>query len=148
MTKHELYLGLGSNLGDGEANIRQAYSEIERLIGTITGQSAFFVSEPWGYESEHVFTNSVVRVTTTLSPRQVLRRTQQIERGMGRREKSVHTKTDGRWTLAETHDRIIDIDILLYDDLHIDTPDLVIPHPLMHERPFVMVPLHEVMEQA
>ena len=141
---HEVYLALGSNLGDGEANILQAYKKIEKLIGTIVRQSAFFFSEPWGYESPHPFVNSVVRVETALSPREVLRCSQQIERSMGRRRKSVHQMVDGQWTLTSTHDRIIDIDILLYDDLTLDEPDLKIPHPLMEQRPFVMVPLSEV----
>ena len=145
MTDHQLYLGLGSNLGDGEANIRRAYRQIEKLIGTIVGQSAFFVSEPWGYESSHRFVNSVVRVATRLSPRDVLCATQQIEHRMGRTQKSEHATVDGRWTLVKTHDRIIDIDILLYDDIHIDEPDLKIPHPLMQQRPFVMIPLAEVL---
>ena len=147
MTNHLLYLGLGSNIGDGKANILQAYGEIEKLIGTIMRQSAFFVSPPWGYESEHDFTNSVIRVQTTLTPRQVLRRTQQIERAMGRRQKSEHKMVDGQYTLTATHDRVIDIDILLYDDIHLTLPDLIIPHPLMHDRPFVMIPLKEVMEE-
>ena len=120
MAKHVVYLALGSNLGDRHGNLRHAVDEIE----------------PWGFVSDNVFTNAAVCVETTLTPRQLLETTQSIERCMGRKVKS----TDGHY-----HDRIIDIDILLYDDVHMDEPDLKIPHPLMHERPFVMEPLREIM---
>ena len=132
---HEVYLGLGTNLGDKHANILRAIEEIEKLIGTVARQSAFYETAPWGFDSPHQFVNAAACVQTNLSPREVLVTTQRIEREMGRKEKSV----DGQY-----HDRIIDIDILLYDDEHIDEPDLKIPHPLMHERDFVMVPLREI----
>lgn len=135
--QHTVYLGLGSNLGNKQANIGQAIRKIEELIGTVERQSALYVSEPWGFRSSHNFVNAVVRVSTTLAPLALLRATQQIERNMGRKKKS----TDGIY-----HDRIIDIDILLYDDLTIDEPDLKIPHPLMQQRPFVMIPLKEISE--
>jgi 2-amino-4-hydroxy-6-hydroxymethyldihydropteridine diphosphokinase len=136
MTKHQVYLGLGSNLGRRRQKIRQAYSEIERLVGPIVRQSAFHETQPWGFESPHPFLNTVILVETTLTPREVLLATQQIERQLGRRSKSVG---------GQYHDRPIDIDILLYDDLTVDEPDLRIPHPLMQQRDFVMIPLHEVM---
>lgn len=140
MTKktHVAYLGLGTNLGDKEANIRQAMEYIEELIGHIVRQSAFYTSEPWGFQSTHEFVNAVVCCQTTCSPRQLLRSTQRIERRMGRREKSVN---------RVYQDRIIDIDILLYDDLHIETPELTIPHPLMQQRDFVMIPLREILSE-
>jgi 2-amino-4-hydroxy-6-hydroxymethyldihydropteridine diphosphokinase len=133
---HQVYLGLGSNLGDSRENILSAYQEIEKLIGSIVRRSAFYVSEPWGFESPNPFTNTVILVHTLLQPHDVLRVTQQIERQLGRTEKSV----DGIY-----HDRTIDIDILLYDDLQIDEPDLKIPHPLMKQRLFVMTPLSEIL---
>ncbi|MBR1688060.1 MAG: 2-amino-4-hydroxy-6-hydroxymethyldihydropteridine diphosphokinase [Prevotella sp.] len=142
MTDHTLYLGLGSNLGDKEHNIREAIRRIEELIGTVECQSALYVTEPWGFQSPHLFVNAAVRCRTQLSPREVLRRTQQIERAMGRRHKG--RTADG--TPRVYHDRTIDIDLLLYDQLTIDEPDLQIPHPLMHQRPFVMQPLSEVMD--
>lgn len=132
---HEVYLGLGTNLGDKHANILKAIDEIGKLIGTVVRQSAFYETAPWGFESTHQFVNAVACVQTALSPREVLVATQRIEKAMGRKEKSVNGKY---------HDRIIDIDILLYDDEHIDDPDLKIPHPLMHERDFVMSPLREI----
>ncbi|MCR4602319.1 MAG: 2-amino-4-hydroxy-6-hydroxymethyldihydropteridine diphosphokinase [Prevotella sp.] len=133
---HTVYLALGTNLGDGAQQLSQACRHISRLIGTIERQSAYYVTEPWGFQSEHLFTNAVVCVSTTLTPRQLLRVTQRIERLMGRRKK---TGADGIY-----HDRPIDIDILLYDKLLIDEPDLTIPHPHMLERQFVMDPLLEI----
>ena len=134
---HRVYLALGSNLGDKEAHLTEAIENIGRRIGDVVRQSAFYYSAPWGFESENDFVNAVVECHTSLSPRRLLRATQAIERRMGRVEKS----SGGVY-----HDRIIDIDILLYDDLHIDYPDLKIPHPLMHERDFVMVPLREILD--
>lgn len=134
---HTVYLGLGTNLGDKQANILKAIDNIGKLIGAVERQSAFYETEPWGFESAHTFVNAAVCVATALSPRQLLLATQRIERDMGRMQKS----TDGHY-----HDRIIDIDILLYDNLAVDEPDLKIPHPLMHERDFVMVPLREIMK--
>ena len=86
---HLVYLGLGSNLGDREGHLREAIDNIERLIGTIVRQSAFYVSEPWGFESDNHFVNAVVACETTLSPLRLLKQTQAIEREMGRTQKSV-----------------------------------------------------------
>lgn len=133
---HTVYLSLGSNLGDREATIASACRKINELIGPIVRQSALHVTEPWGFESQHQFVNAAVCCLTILTPRQLLRSTQRIERMLGRRQKSVG---------GIYHDRPIDIDILLYDDITIDEPDLRIPHPLMHQRPFVMVPLQEIL---
>jgi len=135
---HTVYLSLGTNLGDKEHNLLSAITEIERRIGPVRAQSAFLSTEPWGFKSENTFLNAAVRVETELSPHALLRITQQIERDMGRTQKSV----DGQY-----HDRIIDIDILLYDDLHINTKKLTIPHPRMYERDFVLIPLREILLQ-
>lgn len=132
------YLSLGTNLGDKRKNIAEAIKNIGELVGDVVRQSALYETEPWGFRSDNRFVNAAVCVDTQLSPRRLLEVTQRIEREMGRTLKS-----DGR----EYHDRIIDIDILLYGDLHIDEPDLKIPHPLMHERDFVMTPLNEIMEE-
>ena len=134
----KVYFSLGTNLGDKEANIGEAIRQISELIGTVERQSTLYVTEPWGFESENLFVNAAVCCTTGLTPRQVLDATQRIEREMGRKVKSV----DGQY-----HDRIIDIDILMFGDLKIDEPDLKIPHPLMHEREFVMKPLNEIVDK-
>ena len=132
---HQVYLGLGTNLGDKEANLKAAVEEIGKRVGEVTSLSAFHVSEPWGFTSGHTFLNAVCCVLTDFRPMEVLRLTQDIERSLGRLKKSV----DGHYS-----DRLIDIDILLYDDLRIATPKLTIPHPLMWKRDFVMIPLREI----
>ena len=135
MNSHKVYLGLGSNLGDCRKNLERAIRLIGDRVGQVTRQSSFIETEPWGFESPHKFMNAVILCETTRSPREVLLLTQQIERDMGRMKKSV----SGGYA-----DRAIDIDILRYDDVTIDEPDLKIPHPLMHERDFVMRPLNEI----
>ncbi len=133
---HNAYLGLGSNLGDREANIRKAISLIGKKVGLVLRQSSLIETEPWGFESSNKFLNAVILCETPLTPRQLLKVTQSIERQLGRRKKS----------LASSYsDRPIDIDILLYDDLTVNEPDLKIPHPLMQQRDFVMIPLQEIL---
>lgn len=133
---HKVYLGLGSNLGNKEENILEAIKRIGELIGVVVRQSSLYKTEPWGFESENYFVNAVVCCHTSLSPFDVLEHTQQIERMLGRTSKTRH---------GEYHDRLIDIDILLYDDMSIDSTSLKIPHPLMQERDFVMIPLREIL---
>ncbi len=133
---HQIYLSLGTNLGNRKRNIREAIEKIEELVGVVARQSALYETKPWGFSSPNDFINACIMVETVLAPRQLLETLQRIEKEMGRTLKSV----DG-----EYHDRIIDIDILLYDDLKINEPDLVVPHPLMEEREFVMVPLREIL---
>lgn len=131
-----MYLSLGTNLGDRERNLTDAIARIGEMIGIVECQSSFVDTEPWGFNSEHTFLNAAVKVSTSLSALDLLHSTQRIEREMGRTMKSV----DGCY-----HDRIIDIDILLYDDISIATPELTIPHPLMYQRDFVMIPLNEIL---
>ena len=133
---HKVYLSLGTNLGNRKRNIREAIEKIGELIGVVERQSALYETKPWGFSSPNDFINACVLVQTMMAPRQLLEATQRIEREMGRTLKSEN---------GEYHDRIIDIDILLYDDLKVNEPDLKIPHPLMEEREFVMVPLKEIL---
>ena len=112
-----------------------AMEEIRKRVGEITSLSAYYITEPWGFDSQNTFLNAVCKVSTTLSPSEVLITTQAIEKDLGRLKKSI----DGQYS-----DRPIDIDILLYDDLIMNTPNLIIPHPLMHQRAFVMEPLSEI----
>ena len=131
-----IYLGLGTNLGNREQNMETAIKNIEKQIGTIISQSAFYSSEPFGFESDNLFLNSVVKVHTSLLPYELLATTQQIEIEMGR---TVKSDTNG-YT-----DRVIDIDILLYNQKVIDNaPHLVLPHPEMQKRDFVLKPLAEI----
>lgn len=139
MTDHLVYLGLGSNLGNRKSNLERAIRRIRKRVGKVVKISTFITTEPWGFESPNAFLNGVISCQTALSPREVLQVTQEIEREMGR------TKNTGvQSTNRQYKDRIIDIDILLYDDLTVDEPDLKIPHPLMQERDFVMIPLNEI----
>lgn len=133
---HTVYLSLGSNLGDREATMRRAIGLLNERAGSVDRQSSFIETEPWGFESTNKFLNMCVRLLTTLSPEQLLMATKQIERELGRTQKSVNGKY---------HDRPIDIDILMYDDLQLSTPDLTLPHPHMQEREFVMKPLREIL---
>lgn len=130
-------MSLGTNLGNRRGNIREAIERIGEQVGVVTRQSALYETKPWGFSSPNDFINACVLVETGLVPRQLLEATQRIEKEMGRTLKSV----DGSY-----HDRIIDIDILTYDDWKVDEPDLKIPHPLMEEREFVMVPLREILK--
>ena len=138
---HNAYLGLGSNLGDREANIRKAISLIGKKVGLVLRQSSLIETEPWGFESANRFLNGVILVETSLTPRQLLKATQKIERQLGRKKKSTDSCL---LTPVSYSDRSIDIDILLYDDLTVDEPDLKIPHPLIEQRDFVMIPLNEI----
>lgn len=133
-----VYLGLGSNLGNKEQHITTAVKHLEQRVGKVRRLSSLLKTEPWGFTSPHSFVNAAVSIDTILSPHEVLEATQQIERDMGREQKSMN---------GEYHDRIIDIDILLYDDMEINEKDLTIPHPLMHQRDFVMIPLREIFEE-
>ena len=133
---HKVYLGLGSNLGRRRSLLKRAIQLIGERVGEVVRQSSFIETEPWGFDSKHKFLNGVILCETDKSPREVLALTQQIERDMGRTNKSLSSK--------KYSDRPIDIDILLYDDLTIDEPDLKIPHPLMEQRDFVMIPLKEI----
>ena len=138
----KVYLGLGSNLGNKGENIHKAITLIGERVGLVVRQSSLISSEPWGFQSPNSFLNAVVCCETELIPRQVLQTTQQIERELGKRK--IHaTKRKG---IINYQDRPIDIDILLYDDLIVDEPDLKIPHPLMQQRDFVMIPLNEIKD--
>ena len=130
-----VYLSLGSNLGDREALLQRAIKEIAKHIGPVVAQSDFVETEPWGFQSPHHFLNACIAVETKLTPQDLLHETQAIERLLGRT-----TKThDGVYT-----DRPIDIDILLYGHLRLETEELTLPHPRMLQRPFVIEPLRQI----
>lgn len=134
-----VYFSLGTNLGDKEQNLRLAVQNIEKQIGKAISLSAFYATAPWGFTSDNTFLNAALCVETQLSPLEILKITQEIEHEMGRTHKSVN----GAYS-----DRVIDIDLLLYDDLVLDTPELKLPHPLMQERDFVMRPLAEIAPEV
>ncbi len=134
-TNNKVYLSLGTNIGDRQANIDKALSLIRERVGCVEAVSSIIETEPIGFLSPNKFLNCAVCVSTILSPLDLLHTTEDIERTMGRTTKS----KNGVYS-----DRIIDIDILLYNDVKISTPELKIPHPRMQEREFVMEPLNEI----
>ena len=127
-----IYLGLGSNLGDRNANLQRALTELNELGIRVNRISSTVETEPVGGPAQGKYLNAAVQVETTLSPEQLLQAVKSIEKKMGRR-KSVRNAP-----------RIIDIDILLFNDQRIATKELTIPHPRMFERQFVMGPLREI----
>ena len=182
---HVVYLGLGSNLGDREQQLRQAVRLVDERVGRVVRQSSFIQTEPWGFQSEHLFLNAAICCLTDKTPREVLQLTQQIERDLGKTKAHATHRPSSLLHLTSSilhhpssilhlpssllhltsyifhrpssilhltsplihHDRPIDIDILLYDDWKVDEPDLKIPHPLMHQRDFVMIPLKEILTE-
>ncbi|WP_025765039.1 2-amino-4-hydroxy-6-hydroxymethyldihydropteridine diphosphokinase [Dyadobacter tibetensis] len=127
-----LYLLLGSNLGDRQAVLSQASEEIVRAVGTIQKSSSLYETAPWGVTNQPAFLNQVLEVRTTLSPDAVLHSVLEIEQALGR----VRFE---RWGA-----RVIDIDILFFNDLVCHEARLTIPHPRLHERRFTLVPLAEI----
>jgi 2-amino-4-hydroxy-6-hydroxymethyldihydropteridine diphosphokinase len=132
---HTAYLGLGTNLGRREENLRKALSALEQHVGKLLKCSSFMETAPWGFPSDNAFLNAVAMLQTNLSPSDLLAATRQIEISMGRINKTQS---------AQYADRTIDIDILFYDDLTLNNKDLVIPHPLLCQRLFVLLPLEEI----
>lgn len=130
-----VYLSIGSNLGNRRTLLIRATTLLAERAGDILALSGFYETEPWGYDSTHAFLNMAVHLETSLLPLELLTITQQIERDLGRTPKKEKNTYE---------DRPIDIDILLYDDLILDNPQLTIPHPFMHQRMFVLQPLAEI----
>jgi 2-amino-4-hydroxy-6-hydroxymethyldihydropteridine diphosphokinase len=129
----KVFLGLGTNLGDREKNLQGALDKIAEFIGIIFSRSSVYETEPWGFQSSDHFLNMVIGVETNLNPSGLLGRLLMIESLLGRLR-------DGK----QYSSRIIDIDILLYGSQKVDIISLKIPHPRMHERKFVLVPLCEI----
>lgn len=131
---HRAYIGVGSNQGDKERNCRRAVKEIGKFPETRVGEvSSWFATEPWGAASTEWYVNGVAAVDTGLEPDILLRHCQTVERKMGR------PAARPRWA-----DRVIDLDILFYDDRVLEGPGLIIPHPELHRRRFVLAPLCEL----
>ena len=129
----KVFLGLGTNLGNRESNLREAVKKTEEHIGRVLNASSIYETPPWGFDAETDFFNMVIHVETDLSPSELLNKIATIESMLGRE------RNQDRYT-----SRVIDIDILFYDDLVSDEKGLKIPHRLLHERKFVLVPLREL----
>jgi len=127
------YVGLGSNIGDKAGNILRALNILSQFDGIkVTKVSSFYETEPIGYEDQDWFINAVAQVETILTPEELLIAFKKVEQIMGR-------KNTIRWGPRE-----IDLDLLMYDQLCFESPGLVIPHPRLHERAFVLVPLAKI----
>ena len=139
----DVYFSLGSNQGDRQALLDEALRRLDAAIGRPYAALSSIVETPaWGFDGPP-FLNCVVRYRTARRPHTLLRICKRIERAMGRRETPEYG-ADGRRIY---HDRPIDIDILLYGDERVDTPELQIPHPLMRQREFIMRPLEEILPE-
>ena len=133
MGDHQIFLGLGGNIGKKSRIFKKTLSLIEARLGKIDRISPVYVSPPWGFEAREEFWNQVIVVNTRLTPREVLHETQKIEAYFGRKRES------GRYL-----SRRMDIDILFYDQLVLVSEELSIPHPLVERRKFVLIPLASV----
>ena len=127
-----VYIGIGSNLGDRHKNCLRAVELLKQSGLSVTKQSSVYETEPWGLTDQPAFLNMAVELESGLAPTELLGLLKKIEKDMGRQE------------TVKWGPRIIDLDILLYDDITLNTDVLTIPHPLMHEREFVLVPLAEL----
>ena len=128
-----IILSIGTNIGNRKANIENAITALN-AIGIVTAVSPIYSSEPWGFESENGFYNIALIIETSLSPLDLLKETQRIEKEFGRTAK----------TTTAYADRIIDIDIIDYNNQIINTQTLTLPHSLMHKRNFVLYPLTDI----
>ena len=130
-----VYLGLGTNIGNKKENLTRAIEKLSLALGECKALSSFIETEPWGFNSCNSFLNCAAAFDTGLSPLELLDTTERIERELGRTSKS----SNGNY-----HDRVIDIDILLYGNTIIKSERLTVPHPLMQQRRFVLEPLAEI----
>ena len=135
--RHNAYITLGSNMGDRQENFKNAMAKIEEVNGIkITKTSSFIVTEPWGNEDQEEFLNGAIKVETYLTPRELMTELLRIELELGR-------VREIKWG-----PRIIDLDIVLYDDVISNDEFIILPHPLMHLRDFVLKPLNEIAPYA
>jgi 2-amino-4-hydroxy-6-hydroxymethyldihydropteridine diphosphokinase len=128
-----VFLGIGTNLGNRERNLEQAVAGTENYLGRVLLSSSIYETEPWGFQSGDKFLNIAVKIATVLSPAHLLEKILFLESMMGR----------VRGT-EQYISRLIDIDILFYDDIIVDEEHIKIPHPLLHKRKFVLIPLCEI----
>jgi 2-amino-4-hydroxy-6-hydroxymethyldihydropteridine diphosphokinase len=131
----KVFLLLGGNLGNRKANLEKTVCLIKQKIGDIIKYSSVYETEPWGFNDNLLFLNQVVYIETKLSPYSLISELQKIESSLGRK------RSEKQWT-----SRVIDIDILFYDNIIINKKELKIPHPLIDKRRFVLVPLAEISE--
>ncbi len=126
------YIGIGSNIGDRQANCKNSIKKMREVGIVIKNESSMYETEPWGVKDQPKFINMVVEAETELSPQELLDTLKKIEKEMGRKDTI-------KWG-----PRIIDLDILFYNNIVLDMKELKIPHPLLHKREFVLMPLSEI----
>ena len=131
MNEHTVYLALGSNLGDRLANLKEAISSLTPQLD-VKAKSQVYETPPWGFEDQPKFLNQVVKAKTYLDPEPLLKHLKRLEVALGRKESFPNGP------------RLIDIDVLFYDDLVLNKPSLIIPHPHLHERGFVLLPMMDI----
>ena len=131
MKEHTVYLALGSNLGDRLTNLQQAIASLPPQM-EVQAKSFVYETPPWGYEDQPKFLNQAIKAKTYLDPEPLLKHLKRLEVALGRKESFPNGP------------RLIDIDILFYDDLVLKTALLTIPHPRLHERGFVLLPLMDI----
>ncbi len=131
MDNHTVYLALGSNLGDRLANLKQAIAALPPQM-EVKAKSRVYETPPWGYADQPMFLNQVIKANTYLEFELLLKHIKRLEIALGRKPS------------FKNGPRLIDLDILFYDDLVLETPSLVIPHPHVHERGFVLMPLMDI----
>jgi 2-amino-4-hydroxy-6-hydroxymethyldihydropteridine diphosphokinase len=129
-----VYIGVGTNIGDKYQNIWRAYKHVQKSIGTITSKSSIYISPPWGFDANEDFYNSVIIIKSEFDPLEILFKLKKIEEEMGRKPKA-----GGNY-----ESRIIDLDILDFNNKIFVHPDLHIPHQFIEERSFVAIPLKEI----
>ena len=129
-----IFLGLGSNQGDRELNLKNSIKLLNSRVGKVLNSSGIYESEPWGVKNQNYFLNQIIEIETHIDPNDLLNICKNIEYDMGR-------KPGIKWGK-----RVIDIDILYYQSKVINQKKLIIPHKLMHERKFVMIPLNDLNE--
>lgn len=131
MKEHTVYLALGSNLGDRLANLKLAIGALTPQL-EVKAKSHVYETPPWGYEDQPKFLNQVVKAKTYLEPEPLLKHLKRLEVALGRKESFPNGP------------RLIDIDILFFDDVILNTPILIVPHPRLQERGFVLLPLMDI----
>jgi 2-amino-4-hydroxy-6-hydroxymethyldihydropteridine diphosphokinase len=131
MEKHIIYIALGSNIGDRLENLKQAVASLSPQMD-VKAKSHIYETLPWGYEDQPKFLNQVLKAQTYLEPEPLLKHIKRLEVALGRQ------------VSFRNGPRLIDIDILFYDDLVLNTPILTLPHPRLHERGFVLLPLMDI----
>lgn len=131
---HKVFIGLGGNIGDKQKNFETVQGHITQRLGTIVTQSSLYETPPWGFHSEHLFWNQVMQIDTKLEAYELLWRIKEIE--------ELYLREDDE--NARYSNREMDIDILYFEDAFFDSKTLVVPHPRLHERLFVLIPLVEI----